>query len=392
MSKLRPATIAVRHAHAPPSRTEPEAPPITPAAVYRFDTIEELQEVAGGRRHDWFYRRYGSPNSRALEEVVRDLEGAEDAVATSSGMSACVSIFWALARRGDHVVAQQDLYGGTTAFFAHGLPSLGVEVTFVESSPRALAAALRPNTRFVFVETISNPLTRVCDLPAVVKLARAVGAKTVIDSTFATPLLCRPIDHGIDIVYHSATKFLNGHGDAVAGVVAGSASDIAKIRKHAISVGATISPLDAWLVHRGIRTLDVRIQRICTNAMEIARFLERQRRRVARVHYPGLPSHPDRRLASKLLPRGAGGILSFELKGGDGAARRFVRSTKLVKLVPSLGGTSTTLTHPWSSSHSYLPENERLRLGVRPGLLRVSAGLDDPRDVVADLEAALRKL
>jgi cystathionine beta-lyase/cystathionine gamma-synthase len=391
VKKLRPATVGVRHATLPPSRTEPEAPAITPAAVYRFDSIEELQEVSSGRRPDWFYRRYGSPNGRALEEVVRDLEGGEDALAASSGMSACVSIFWALARRGDHVVAQRDLYGGTTAFFTQALPTLGVEVSFAESSPRAIAAAIRPNTRFLFVETISNPLTRVCDLPAVARLARAAGAKTVVDSTFATPLLSRPIEFGIDLVYHSATKFLNGHGDAVAGVVVGRSADIGTIRKHAISVGATISPLDAWLVHRGIRTLDVRIDRICRNALEIARFLERNRK-ISRVHYPGLPSHPDRRLAAKLLPRGAGGILSFELKGGDRAAKLFVRSTRLVKLVPSLGGTSTTLTHPWSSSHSYLPEAERLRLGVGPGLLRASAGIDDPRDVIEDLESALRKI
>jgi len=387
----RPATIAVHSTRAIPSQTEPEAPPITPAAVYRFNSIEELQEVSSGRRPDFFYRRYGSPNSRLLEEVVRDLEGGEDAVATSSGMSACVSIFWALAVRGDHIVAQKDLYGGTTAFFTRELRTLGVDVTFTESAPSAIAAAMRQNTRFVFVETISNPLTRVCDLPAVAEIAHAARAQVVIDTTFATPVLCRPIEHGADLLYHSGTKFLNGHGDAVAGVIVGSEKDLAKIRKLAISIGATISPLDAWLVHRGIRTLHVRMARICENALAIARALERNKK-VARVHYPGLSSHPDRRIAARLLHGGYGGILSFESKGGDGAAKRFVKAARLVKLVPSLGSTATTLTHPWSSSHSYLPEEERIRLGVGPGLIRISAGIDDVADVIDDLESALRKV
>ena len=351
--------------------TIPVAPAISVASVYEFPDLDVLGAVATGARHEWFYRRYGHPNGRLLEDAVASLEGAEDALACSSGMSAALVLFWATLEKGDHVVAAQDVYGGTHAFLKKHGPRLGLEVTFVPSEAAAFERAIRPSTKALFFETIAIPLMTRPDGRRICAIAKRAGARVYVDNTFATPVHARPLEWGADAVYHSGTKFLSGHGDAMSGVIAASKPLIATIRPLAISIGAVLSPLDAWLTLRGLRTLDVRVRRASENAKKLAAFLRRQKR-VTRVNYGGV-----------------GPMISFEVKD-IAAAKRFVSRAELVKLVPSLGDVATTMSHPARSSHAYLPRAEREAMGIRDGLIRVSTGLEDIRDLLEDFKNALR--
>lgn len=386
----RLATLLTHSSRTIESETEPVSPPISLASVHRFRDIDTLAQASRGERPDWFYRRYGHLNSRLLEECTAKLEGTDEAVALNAGMAACVTIFWTHFAPGDHVVATEDIYGGSTAFFNGPLKKLGVEVTMAKFDVKAVEAAIRPNTRALFFETISNPLIKVADVPALVALAKKRKLMTVVDSTFATPYHCRPHALGVDLVYHSATKFLGGHGDAMGGVVAGTRETIGPIRKLAIAVGATMSPMDAWLIHRGSKTLHLRMQASSANALALARFLSKHPR-IEQVNYPGLPGDPNHKTARKVLADGFGSMLSFVIRGGGKASKNFVRALELVEMVPSLGDVTTTITHPWTSSHAYLPEKERMRLGVTESLIRVSAGIDDVRDVMEDFDQALKR-
>ena len=373
-------TLAVHSAREFPGPSTPIAPPLTLASVHRFGDLESLTAASRGEAAPWgFYRRYGHANGRQLEETVAALEGAEDALACASGMSAALVIVSTLTGKGDRVVAARDLYGGTRSFLARETARRGVEVEFrpLEEIERGVPAG----TRLVLVETISNPLVRVADLERVVRNARRAGALLVVDNTFATPFLCRPLEWGADVVYHSGTKLLNGHGDAVSGIVCGAAGPIRLMRKFAISVGATISPMDAWLTLRGLKTLGVRVARACENAARMASFLARHPK-VIRVHYPR---------TGRILGRHRGTILSFELRGGLRAASRFFRACRLIALAPSLGDVTTTSSHPARSSHAYLSEEERTAMGVTDGLVRLSAGLEDAEDLLEDLSRALAK-
>ncbi len=368
---MKLSTKAVHTARETRGATEPIAPPISVASVYAFPDLDVLGDVSMGKRHEWFYRRYGHPNGRLLEESVAALEGAEDALACASGMTAALVLFWAGLEKGDHVVAARDVYGGTYAFLKKHGPRLGLETTFVPSDPAAFEREIRPATKAVFFETITNPLMIRADATEIVKVAKRAGARVFVDNTFATPVLARPLEWGADAVYHSGTKFLSGHGDAISGVIASSKAFIAKLRPLAISLGAVVSPLDAWLTLRGIRTLEVRVLKAQENARKLAAFLRRQRG-VVNVHYPGL-----------------GPMLSFEVKDLT-AAKRFFAGAELVKLVPSLGDVATTASHPARSSHAYLPRAEREAVGIRDGLIRVSTGLEDIADLIEDFKKALR--
>ncbi|MFN3486770.1 MAG: trans-sulfuration enzyme family protein [Planctomycetota bacterium] len=374
-------TTAVHSAPSFSSPSVPIAPHLTLASVYRFADLETLTAASRGEAAPWaFYRRYGHANGRQLEETVAALEGAQEAVACASGMSAALALFSVIAGKGDRILASRDLYGGTRAFLAREPARRGVEVEFrpLEEIERGVPAG----TRAVVVETISNPLVRVADLARVARHARRAGALLVVDNTFATPFLCRPLDWGADVVWHSGTKLLNGHGDAVSGVVCGPAGLIGLVRKFAVSVGATVSPLDAWLTLRGLKTLGVRVARASENAARMAAFLARHPK-VVRVHYP----RPGR-----YLRRLRGTILSFELRGGLRAASKFLRACRLIALAPSLGDVTTTSSHPARTSHAYLSEEERAAMGVTDGLVRLSAGLEDPEDLLEDLSGALSKI
>jgi methionine-gamma-lyase len=375
------ATIATHSTREVESLSEPLAPSLTLSSAYRFRDLDTLIDAYQGRKSPWsFYRRFGHANGRLLEETMASLEGSEEALACGSGMAAVNTIFSTLAGKGDRVVAARELYGGTYAFLQKHLPRLGAEVALVPLD--RLADDVRRNgARVVAIETVSNPLIRVADVPAVAKACRAAGATLVVDNTFATPFLCRPIEWGADVVFHSATKFLNGHGDATGGVVCASAALVRRMRGFASGLGTTISPLDAWLTLRGLKTLDLRIERASRNAEKLAGFLRRHRK-VASVNYPG---------ATRILKPVRGPMLSFDLRGGLAAAKRFVRACRLVELVPSLGDVTTTSTHPARSSHAYLSAAERAELGVTDGLIRISTGIEDVRDILDDIQQALSK-
>lgn len=375
------ATIGAHPPEAAETPTRPIVAPLTTASVYRFGDLDTLLSASKGEKAaQTFYRRYGHPNGRMVEETVAALEGAEDALACSAGMSAVATIFQTQVTKGDRILAARDLYGGTFAYLDQYMDRLGVEVEFADLGQ--IEKHVPEGVRLVVVETISNPLIRVADLAAVAKNCRKAGATLVVDNTFATPVLCRPLDWGADLVFHSGTKFLNGHGDATSGIIAGKAGAIKAMRKHTILAGGVISPLDAWLTSRGIKTLGLRVERASQNAAKLAAFLSRHRK-IGRVNYPK---------ANRYLKPLLGPMLSFEVKGGLKAADRFVRACRLIELVPSLGDVTTTSSHPARSSHAYLSPKDRAAMGVTDGLIRISTGIEDVGDILEDLSQALAKV
>jgi cystathionine beta-lyase/cystathionine gamma-synthase len=337
-----------------------------------------------------FYTRYGNPTHKQAEATIAALEGGEAALVTGSGMGAIFAAVMSQLQSGDHVVAQHNHYAGTTRLFRDLLPRWGVERTFVDqASPEEFAAALRPNTKLVYVESPSNPLMHLTDLRAVAELARGHGATTMIDNTFATPVNQQPIKLGIDVVVHSATKYLGGHHDLTAGVVVSSESFVARAWEFSIVSGAVLGPFDAWLLLRGMKTLGLRVERQNANALALAQFLEGHPK-VARVNYPGLESHPQHALARRQMS-GFTGMMSVELEGDARAAETFVGSLKLAKCAVSLGGVETVVVPVAAMwSHQHTPEQWRAT-GIADGLVRISVGVEDERDLLADFAQALDK-
>jgi len=374
------ATIAAHPPDPAESPSEPLSPPISLASVYRFGDLDTLLSAAHGEKAaQTFYRRYGHPNGRMLEQTLAALEGGEDALACGAGMAAVATIFQTMVTKGDRILAARELYGGTFAYLQKFMGKLGVEVEF--ANLRQIEQGVPSGVKLVVVETISNPLIRVADLARISAHAKKAGAKVIVDNTFATPFLCRPIEWGADVVFHSGTKFLNGHGDATSGVIAGPADVIQAMRKVTILAGGVISPLDAWLTLRGLKTLGLRVERASENAAVLAKYLSRHRK-VASVNYPK---------ANKYVKPLLGPMLSFDLRGGIEAADRFVRACRLIELVPSLGDVTTTSTHPARSTHSYLSKADREAVGVTDGLIRISTGIEDVDDILEDLSQALSK-
>jgi len=389
--KLRLATRAVRTPEAASTASRPLTPSVHLANVYTFDDLAQVDAVWEGSTPGYVYGRFGTPNHTLLEQAVASLEGGEAALVTASGMSALSAFLLAGLRAGDHLVAGQDLYGATQALLREQAPRWGIAVTFVDATAATrVEAALRPETRAIFVEAISNPLLRLADLPGLAELARRQGLALLVDATFASPFLLRPLEHGATAVHHSMTKYLSGHGDVTAGVLVGSPALIEVARAQAIRVGLNLGPFDAWLALRGVRTLAVRMERHSTNALVLAEFLGR-RPEVAAVHYPGLAAHPQHALARRLLPDGFGGMLSFDLRGGaDAVARLFPALGPHIPFAPSFGDVTTTWTYPARTSHRPLAEQERTKLGIGPGLVRLSVGLEDVADLEEALDGALR--
>jgi len=392
--------MSTQAAHAGVSRPgpgwTPTVAPIHPSVTYRYEGMQALDEVFAGTRQGYVYARYGSPTVTALEEAVAALEGGEAALAFASGMAALHATLLAVgARAGSAVVAAQDVYGGTYALLDRILRSQGVEVRFVDvadpAAVEAACAALEPVA--LVVETISNPRLVVADLPALAELAHRVGAVLVVDNTFATPCLVQPLALGADVVVHSATKYLGGHGDVLGGVVVTSAARRAEMLEVLKVTGANLGPQEAWLVLRGLRTLVLRVRQQCQNADVIARWLT-DHPGVSHVNYPGLPSHPQHRLAGDLFgERGYGGMVSFELAGADQAkVFRFLEALRLCLPVTTLGDVCTTVLYPAHSSHRALSPEERARVGIGEGLVRVSVGIEAVEDLLDDLEQALRTI
>jgi methionine-gamma-lyase len=363
--------------------------PIYQSSTFAFPSAEEGAARFAGSSPGPIYTRIGNPTNQALESCVAELEDGCGAVATATGMAAVSAVFLALLREGDHVVATHPLYGSSRALLTRYFSRLGVTSTFVAAHDGAgLAAAIRPETRLVYIETPANPTLDLVDLAAASVAARAAGVPLIVDNTFAGPHLQRPIAWGADIVLHSMTKSLNGHSDVIAGiVVAREPAMLATLREAAITFGLTIDPHQAWLVLRGIRTLGMRVERAQENAIAIARWLE-QHEEVAWVRYPGLPSHPQFELAQRQMS-GPGSVIAFELRGGSEAGRVLMNSVRMITLAVSLGGIESLIEHPASMTHKGMPEEEQRRQGITSGLVRLSAGCEDLDDLVADLAQAL---
>lgn len=364
--------------------------PIWQTAPYFFRSVSELEAAARGERPDLFYTRYGNPTITAAERKMASLEGAEDAVLFSSGIAAVGSSLLTVLSPGDHVIATEDLYGGTLVLFQKIFPARGIEVSLVPTVARPdFEAALQTNTRLVYVESPTNPLVKIVDLDAVVSFARSRKLLAAIDSTFATPVLQNPGQLGFDLVLHSATKYLNGHADVTAGFACARRDLAARIRTERKSSGAVLDPGAAWLLTRGMKTLPLRLRAQSANAAALARFLAGHPK-VARVHYPGLPDHAGHELARRQM-RGFGAMLAFDLKGGRPAARAFVESLKLIPLATSLGSLESTVDLPAITSHSpsMIAPEKRESLGITEGTVRMSVGCEDVEDLQEDLAAAL---
>jgi cystathionine beta-lyase/cystathionine gamma-synthase len=386
---------STRTVHQPVPATGGSTPLVAPLYQghnFAFSDTEAMAEAfeSPGGDAPFVYARYGNPTTASVEAAVADLEGGAGAIAYASGMGAMSSVLWALLDTGAHVVAQDRLYGGTQGLLDTLRTRWGVEVTLVDGgNPEAVRAALRPDTRVLLLETIANPTGQVADLPALTALARAVGAVTVVDNTFATPLLCRPIEHGADVVVHSATKYMGGHSDTIGGVaVFADPASLGEARSRTVEFGAVMDPFAAWLIARGLSTLAVRMERHCANARELAERLAAHPA-VARVHYPGLPDDPGHATALRILDGGFGGVLAFELVGGLPAGRSFASGIRLAALAPSLGDVRTLVMHPASTSHRQLDAEGLARAGISEGLIRLSAGIEDVDDLWKDLEQAL---
>lgn len=376
------------HASREANPSEAISPPIYQTTTFSAETAEAFAELALATRPTEFYTRYGNPNHEMVEVTLASLEGGESALVTSSGMAAIFAVIAGTLTQGDHVVAQRNHYAGTMALLRDLLPRWGIEVTLVEQTdPAAFAAAIRPTTRLLYVETPVNPLMEITDLRAIVALGQAHGVTTVCDNTFATPINQRPLALGIDAVVHSATKYIGGHHDATAGAVVGSRAFIERVWKFALIAGSTLSPFDAWLLLRGLRTLGLRVERHNRNALALATALATHPA-VERVHYPGLLSHPQHALASSQMD-GFTGMLSVELHGGAPAAERLIASLRLATRAASLGGFETLVVHPASMWSLQLSPEVRAASGIHDGLVRISVGLEDEADLLADFAQAL---
>jgi len=336
-----------------------------------------------------YLRINNTPSQLALHAKLAVLEGGEAALVTSSGMAAISTTLLTVLAPGDHLLAQSGLYGGTHELVAGEFPRLGIERDFLDADRRdTWAALLRPNTRAIYVEAMTNPLLDVADLEGIVQFAREHGLISIIDNTFATPINFRPLTAGFDLCLHSATKYLNGHTDIVAGAVIGTAENIERIRHRANHLGGSLDPHAAFLLKRGLKTLALRVRYQNDSTQRIAQFLQAQPA-VVRVNYPGLESHPRHARARRLFA-GYGGVLSFELEGGERRAEDFARRVRIPAVAPSLGGVQTLLTRPATTSHAGLTREERLRLGISDGLLRLSVGIEATDDLLEDFRQALR--
>jgi methionine-gamma-lyase len=387
------STRAIRAAsRAPRVDQRPTSVPIYQTATFSAADADELAEVTALRIPGHSYSRIGNPTTDALAAAIAELEGGEAAFVFATGMAAVHAALVSLVRGGDRIVVTQAVYGSTRSLLTSILAPFGVDVTFVDATDHdAVAGALAASpTRVLYAETISNPTTTVADHAALAELAHRHGARYVVDNTFASPYVCRPLELGADLVVESATKYLSGHSDVMAGVVAGPADLVAEVRRVEIDTGATLAPLAAFLVLRGIQTLAVRMDRHAATALALAAWLERQEG-VTRVRYPGLASHPQREVAARQL-RSGGGMLAFELAGDRSVGPAFIDALSVPELTASLGSVHTMVVHPPTTSHRQLDDAGLAAAGISPGLLRCSVGLEDLEDLVEDFERALRTL
>ena len=370
------------------------AMPIYQTSTFIFDSAEQ-----GGRRFaleeaGYIYTRLGNPTTTVLEDKIAALEEGEAAVATSSGMGAISSTLWTVLKAGDHIVTDKTLYGCTFALMCHGLTRFGIDVTFVDTSNLdEVKNAMKENTRVVYLETPANPNLKIVDIEALAKLAHTnPNTLVIVDNTFATPYMQKPLTLGADIVVHSVTKYINGHGDVIAGLVITNKALADQIRFVGLKdmTGAVLGPQDAYYIIRGMKTFEIRMERHCKNARKVVEFLNNHPK-IERVYYPGLETHPGYEIAKKQM-KDFGAMISFELKGGFEAGKTLLNSLKLCSLAVSLGDTETLIQHPASMTHSPYTKEEREAAGITDGLVRLSVGLENVEDIIADLEQGLQKI
>jgi cystathionine beta-lyase/cystathionine gamma-synthase len=366
----------------------PLAPDLSPSAVHVYTDLGDYDAVARGDRPGHYYGRNSNSNRTMLEDAVAELEGAEAGVATASGMAALHVAILALAPKPVTIVATRELYGGTLALLRQDFEPAGYEANFIDMTDVAAVRRALDGAGLVLVETVTNPLCRVPDVEVIATIAREREVPLLVDNTFASPILFRPLEVGATAVMHSVTKYIGGHSDVVAGVVVGGASVMAAARARSVRTGSTLGPFDAWLALRGLRTLEVRMRRHSDNSIALARALGAMPD-VVRVHHPLLESSPSYEVARRLLPLGAGGMLAFDLRGGREAVQRMLSRFEMVRFAASLGGLETTVSYPEITSHRALSREERAELGVGSGTVRVSVGIEAAEDIVADFAQAL---
>ncbi len=382
--KHRTIDLATLTVHAGTESRDPDTPVVSPI----YQSVNFIQEI--GSEEGLRYPRYGnSPNAEVVQARMAALEGAEAAVLLSSGMGATACALLTLLRPGDHLLASAWIYGGATALLQREFVALGIDVSLVDPlDTRVWRKKMRKETRAIFLETPVNPTCRVLDLRPVSYITKQVGIALVVDSTFASPVNFRPLEHGADVVVHSATKYLNGHHDVLGGVVCGTTSYIEEVRQKMIMWGQAPDPFGAWLLERGLKTLDVRVRRHNENGLQVAEWCA-GRREIRRVHYPGLRDHPDYDVAVATLD-GFGGMMAIELAGGIRATERFLRKLKLIRHAPSLGGVDSLVSEPRFTSHAHLTAETRAHMGIPDGFLRLSIGIESAQDLIGDIEQALR--
>jgi methionine-gamma-lyase len=389
-TKLGFATRAIHVGYDPADAQGAPTPPVHLTSTYAFESAEHGAEVFAGIREGYTYGRTKNPTQTILEERIADLEGAEAALAIGSGMGAISALMWTLLAEGSHVIIDRVLYGNSYAFFTKGLTRFGVKVTVADfTRPQTVADAIRKETRLLYFETPASPNLRVIDIAELASLARSADLLTVVDSTFATPALQRPIEHGADIVIHSATKYLGGHGDLIAGVVAGPAEIVKQVRLKGIRylTGAALAPLSAFLILRGLKTLELRMAQHSRTALAVAEMLSAHPA-VATVYYPGLADFPQVHIVRRQMSAGSG-LVAFELIGGLSQGRSFINALRLARCAVSLGDAETLVDHPASMTHSAYSAEERAEHGISDGLIRMSLGLENTEDILEDLAGAL---
>jgi methionine-gamma-lyase len=385
--KLADSTLAIHAGQEKFRLAGPVGTAISRTSTFTFADTEEMKLWAEGKGSFYIYTRYGNPTLTVAEKKIAALEGAEDALVTASGMAAISSALLGVLKAGDELIATLSLYGGTYRLMRDIFPRMGIKVKFVGTDLAGLEKLVTPRTKALYIETPTNPALRVVDLKRAISFAKEWDLVSLIDNTFASPLLQKPVALGFDLVLHSATKYLAGHSDILAGAVAGKKALVEKARQMVAYLGGSMDPEVAFLLIRGMKTLEVRMEKQCRTAMAVAKFLEKHPK-VSRVHFPGLASHPDHELAKRQM-KAFGAMLAFDMKGGLAAARRFCERTRVFLLAASLGGVESLVLLPVYSSHYNMTVAELKAAGIEPGTVRVSIGLEDANDLIEDLRQAL---
>jgi methionine-gamma-lyase len=370
----------------------PKVMPIYMSSVFSFDDVESLDGVYEGRESGYIYSRMANPGVENLQELLSSAENSDGAIAFGSGMAAIITAVLSNVGKGDHIIASPVLYGGVYDYLKNEITRFGVEVDFVDFINDDIEKYIKPNTKVLYTETITNPLMEVMDIPKISLIAHKHGAKLIVDNTFASPAVCRPLEHGADIAAYSGTKYLSGHSDLLCGALCADKQNITELQKSIILYGGIISPFDAWLLTRSLRTLELRMRQHSENAQKLAEYFENHPK-IERVYYPGLKSSEFHTLAMRLFDNGlCGGMLSADIAGGESAASAFIAACEDVKLVPSLAGVATSVSYPAKTSHRAYTKEELDKCGISTGQLRFSAGIENIEDIIADIDRALAKI